>query len=503
MTPTQQPPTARPLFGPRRIVPDRAATRRTAPQRRTAAIAAIACAAAAGTVVLVGSAQAAAAAPAAAAATAIKVYGAVDDAQASTKYPTANFGTRTLVAAGGYAGGQNIIFAKFVVNSLPAGATGISAQLRFYRNGGAMPALEGSVVANTAWSERTLTYANRPSRGPGIGIQTPAAGATYVAWPVKVTGNRTYAFSVQSPSPNSYAQFNSEEGFSPHPSLNVTYTPPAPQTGKVWIGATCNQPDNSIATFNKCNAIIGPMKFRRSFNSNLPTSFATSSARYDAQNGYRSFVSWKPPGGDVRGAAVGKYDAAIAAWARSVPRTGIYATAYHEPEDNMTGAQFVAMHRRLYTVVKTANSTIQWGPVYMSYWWHPSRLASIGGASAWWVGNDRSDFAGVDTYSTPNPRQLSTDLEFMTWYNFMLKTGKPMVLAEYGQYSVRPGYSVDPAMQARRAQTIAADAAWIRSQGRVKVWLYWHAPGPKGDWSLTDAASRQAWRNAAAAGRQS
>lgn len=124
------------------------------------------------------------------------------------------------------------------------------------------------------------------------------------------------------------------------------------------------------------------MKVRRSFNSTLPSSFAASSAKDDAKYGYKSFVSWKPPGGDVAGTTADRYDAAVAAWARSVPRTGIYATSYHEPENDMTAAQFVAMHRHLYTVVKAANPTIQWGPTYMSYWWQPARLASIGGAAA-------------------------------------------------------------------------------------------------------------------------
>ncbi len=245
------------------------------------------------------------------------------------------------------------------------------------------------------------------------------------------------------------------------------------------------------------------MKFRRSFNTSLPASFAQSSAKDDARYGYRSFVSWKPPGGDYVGAAAGRYDAAVAAWARSVPRTGVYATTFHEPENDMSAAQFVAMHRRLYTVVKTANSTIQWGPVYMSYWWQPARLASIGGAEAWWVGSDRADFTAVDNYSTPNPVQLSNDPQFMTWYNAMLNKGKPMLITEYGQYSIRPGYSVDPAMQAKRAQTIAADAAWIKSQGRITMWLYWNGTGAQGNWTLTDAASRQAWKDVAAAGRQS
>ncbi|MDQ6874121.1 MAG: hypothetical protein M3042_03520, partial [Actinomycetota bacterium] len=90
------------------------------------------------------------------------------------------------------------------------------------------------------------------------------------------------------------------------------------------------------------------------------------------------------------------------------------------------------------------------------------------------------------------------------WYNFFLgATAKPMLITEYGQYAVAPGGTADPAMQAKRAQVIAADAAWIKAQGKIKMWLYWDGTGAQGDWSLTDAASRQAWKNVAVTGRTS
>jgi len=434
------------------------------------------------------------------------VYNAADDSYVSAKYPTANFGSGTVLASSSAAGDSKTIYLKFIVHSLPAGSTNISGSLVLNRIASQLlpPTVSAAVVPSTTWTEKSITYANRPAVGASLGVLSTTSGTGRATWPAAVSGNSTVAFAVTSSTAAS-AIYHSAEGSPEIPVLKVTYTPPAPVVpaagSGVWIGATCNTPSATIASFNACNSTIGRLKVRRSFNTTLPTSFAASSARDDARYGYKSFVSWKPPGGDVAGAAAGRYDAAVAAWARSVPRTGVYATSYHEPENDMSGAQFVAMHRHLYTVVKVANSTIQWGPVYMSYWWQPSRLASIGGAAAWWVGSDKADFTAIDNYSTPNPIQLNQDVQFMTWYNSMLGKGRPMLITEYGQYSIRPGYGIDPAMQAKRARTIAADAAWIRSQGRIKMWLYWNGTGAQGNWTLTDAASKQAWKNVAAAGR--
>src|SRR3712207_7728596 len=47
--------------------------------------------------------------------------------------------------------------------------------------------------------------------------------------------------------------------------------------------------------------------------------------------------------------------------------------------------------RHLYQVVKEANPTIQWGPVYMAYWWDPQQPGHwIGNPEDWWPG-ERSE----------------------------------------------------------------------------------------------------------------
>jgi hypothetical protein len=242
--------------------------------------------------------------------------------------------------------------------------------------------------------------------------------------------------------------------------------------------------------------------FRRSFDPSLPSSFQTSYARDDAANGYRSFVSWKPPNGDYVGAAQGRYDAQVIAWAESVPRTGVYATSFHEPENDMTGPQFVAMQRHLYTVVKAANPSIRWGPVYMAYWWDDGTSHYVGDKDAWWPGNEYADFTAVDVYSF-DPRPLETNPEFRGWYDYMLGKGEPMLIAEYGQYVVLSGQQPDQQKLALRADYIRQDAAWLAQEGTISMWLYWDAMGGSGDdWRLNDALSQQAWRDVAESGRQ-
>jgi hypothetical protein len=430
-------------------------------------------------------------------------FEAIDDAYVAQNTPTSNYGAGTALIATAAPGARKVIYLRFRLTGVPTGATAVSATLTLHRTAHHLPAnVTARGVASTEWSERTITYDTAPPLGPSLGTVYPKRSASTVRFAATdVTGgSRTFSYALTTAVTNDTARFWSEESAGGlRPTLTVRYTPPDP----MWIGATVNKPDPSIKSFNSANVAIGPLRYRRCFNSVLPVSFRESCAGGDAAAGYRSFVSWKPPGGDFAGAARGQFDAAVTAWARSVPaNAGVHATAFHEPENDMTGPQFVAMQCHLYRVVKAANPSIRWGPVYMSYWWEPTRLASIGGAAAWWVGPDCADFTGVDTYAA-NPAPLRGDPEFRGWYDFMRNTGKPMLIVEYGQYVVPPGAPANPAMQARRAQAIRTDAAWLQDQGVFSMWLYWNGAGDKGDWSLTDPESQRAWRDVAARGRDS
>ncbi|MCW2678380.1 MAG: hypothetical protein JWR70_3420 [Modestobacter sp.] len=268
------------------------------------------------------------------------------------------------------------------------------------------------------------------------------------------------------------------------------------------VGAQVRGPSGDVGTaaFVNARSTLGPLTVRRSFDSSLPATFTASAARADAAAGVRSFVSWKPPGGDFRGAADGRYDRQVTAWARSVPRTGVYATAFHEPENDMTAAEFVALQRHLYSVVKAANPTIHWGPVYMAYWWDPGEPSHyVGDPAAWWPGDDAADFAGLDWYSA-QPQPMTSTSAFETWYRTMSATSAPLYITEYGQYAVGPGAAPEPRQQRARAAAIRTDAEWITAHRRIRMWLYWNSTGDQGDWRLADPASQRAWRGVAAVG---
>jgi hypothetical protein len=286
---------------------------------------------------------------------------------------------------------------------------------------------------------------------------------------------------------------------------------PRPRTDQPGYAATClavgayvappeRDDDRALQAFADADTTLGPLTMRRSFDPSLPATFAASSAAGDAAAGLRSFVSWKPPNRDFRGAAAGRYDAAVVEWARSVPASGVFATAYHEPENDMTAAEFVALQRHLYRVVKTANPTIRWGPVYMAYWWDPTAADHyLGDPSDWWPGEGFADFVGVDWYGS-EPTPMTASPSFLHWYTTMAPTGLPLFVVEYGQYELRPGRPRDPGAEHARAEAIRRDAAWIARHPRVVMWLYWQGPGPTGDWRMQDAESQRAWRDAAAAG---
>ena len=282
--------------------------------------------------------------------------------------------------------------------------------------------------------------------------------------------------------------------------------------GALWIGATVNVPDRSRASFASADTSIGPLRYRRCFDEILPATFQLSCARDDWAHGYRSFVSWHPPGWDHVGAAAGLYDAQITAWAASVPTNiGLYATVWHEPETpsdipgrTLSGPEYVAMYQHVYAVVKAANPSITFGPVYTWFWWQEgSSHYAPGGPNAWWVWDRYADFAAVDNYAA-EPRALQYDPKFQGWLHFLNAKAptKPLVVAEYGQYVVRAGAQPDPARQAARARIIPIDESYLRSM-RFTMWMYWDGTGEQGDWSITDPGSQAAWRAVASHGRTS
>ncbi len=244
------------------------------------------------------------------------------------------------------------------------------------------------------------------------------------------------------------------------------------------------------------------IKVNRSFNPNLPASYSTSAAAQDPAYGNVSFLSVKPPNDDFAGVAAGRYDATIRSLAGSMP-AGSYLTMYHEPEDNMTGTQFVAMFRRFYSVAKGANPALSIGYAAMAYQWRPGSPTTAN-KDEWWPGADSTDWLAVDVYAAGwhGDFDLGVHPYFQRWYTWAKAKGKPLLLAEWAVEAASTGGFSDAA----RADNIRRSMAWVMTQPQIKMVLWWNGtsstPGAKDHvlnptTSLPDtyAQARKAWND--------
>lgn len=160
------------------------------------------------------------------------------DVMAKEKFPTTNFGSDVNLQTSNQPTFRKIIYVQFTVSGIPAGSTGISAQLKLRsQTTGTGRSISAHPVSSTSWTEAGLTWNNRPAVG-GTTLSTVSshtAGQDSV-WAVggHVNGNGTFALGLDTTFSGD-TTFTSEEG-GVAPVLTVTYTPPS--TFNVYRGNT-------------------------------------------------------------------------------------------------------------------------------------------------------------------------------------------------------------------------------------------------------------------------
>jgi hypothetical protein len=285
---------------------------------------------------------------------------------------------------------------------------------------------------------------------------------------------------------------------------------------------------DTSASWKTVNATMGG-EWRRSFSGGLPT-WAGHTASGDAAQGIKSFWSVKPPNNDRAGFIAGNYDAQLAAFAAAAT-DGSYGTMYHEPENDMQGAEFINVFRKFYTVCKTANPTLQLGYAAMEYQWDLGLVPTANKTTnpdAWWMGADYCDWLGTDVYGEDwhvgNPPRALKDMGgFKRWYNWASTKAKPLVIAEISIVLTRrqggggnpyTGTLLGSFTDAQRANWITEAMTWMQSTGQFTLIMWWHndfyAP-TTGDGSYVNALTGapagnqsplalQAWNNFARPG---
>ncbi|WP_250031260.1 hypothetical protein [Paractinoplanes maris] len=266
--------------------------------------------------------------------------------------------------------------------------------------------------------------------------------------------------------------------------LVVAAGPPPAQAAlpTLAVGATTSAADtvgsgNTCAGFLDERAHLGNLGIRRVFASagQLPPADALSC---HSTYGATLWFSFKTSCTAVAVAA-GSCDTEIVNIAAAMPANS-YLTYNHEPENDMTGVQFVAAFQRVYTLAKLTNPAVNVVPIYMSYQWRSgsTRVTNNGTGGDnevrdWIVPATSVDAYGFDLYwqastrgSEPDdPISVGADPRMIRWYNAVSGLGKPLTLPEWG-------IDDDQGTRASRGPAIRASRTWLTTHG-FRIISYW------------------------------
>ena len=248
------------------------------------------------------------------------------------------------------------------------------------------------------------------------------------------------------------------------------------------VGASTSAGDtvgsgNTCAGFLDERANLGPLAIRRVFTSAgaAPPADAVACHQQQGATLWYSFKTSCPP----TAVAAGSCDAEIQAIAAAMP-AGSVLTYFHEPEDDMTGVQFVAAFKRVYQQVKAVTTAVDVVPVHMAYQWRsgsPNVTSNGTGGDRevrdWIVPAAYADGYGIDLYwqastrgSEPDdPVSVGADPRMLRWYNAFATAGRPLALTEWG-------IDDDLGVRASRGPAIRASRTWLAAHG-FQVVCYW------------------------------
>lgn len=265
----------------------------------------------------------------------------------------------------------------------------------------------------------------------------------------------------------------------------VAATVPAPAQAALptlAVGATTSAGDtvgsgNTCAGFLDERTHLGNLGIRRVFASagQLPPADALNCHNTNGATLWYSFKTSCTP----LAVAAGGCDTEIQNIAAAMP-AGSYLTYNHEPENDMTGVQFVAAFQRVHLVAKAVNAAVHIVPIYMSYQWRSGSSRVTGNGTGgdneiqdWIVPSTSVDAYGFDLYwqastrgSEPdNPVSVGSDPRMIRWYNAFAGLGKPLTLPEWG-------IDDDQGTRASRGPAIRASRTWLTSHG-FRIISYW------------------------------
>ena len=152
------------------------------------------------------------------------------DVMAKERAPDQNFGSDIQLQVSNQSGFKKVIYLQFSVSGIPAGATGITAQLRLrsQTDASSRTVTARAVALSPTWSETSVTWNARPALGIALGSDASHVNGQDSTFDVSahVTGNGTFGLGLETAYASGDTTFTSEEG-GVAPQLVVSYTVPA------------------------------------------------------------------------------------------------------------------------------------------------------------------------------------------------------------------------------------------------------------------------------------
>ena len=404
----------------------------------------------------------------------------------------------------------------FTVTGLAAGDTVTAARILINDKGDAAGTKPVNVAkVSSTWSESTVTWANRPALGATVGSQSThqfGADSEFRLAAGTITANGTYSFALWSPAGSYPAGMNFHTRDNtvgkPAPRLVLSVDRPAasrfpgdPGPGNMLMGL------NDVAGYQNVQAHLPhPSGLHRVYNNDgwgvVTDEVATAIAAHQIP-----FVSWKVAPFTVSTVPQAKIDTACAQLKSFAPNP-IWATIYHEPEENITSSAEATAYRALFRqIVHTCDAAgvtnVAWteptlqapftfgtGSGRNPAWWEPDwKGTSTGTAADWYTGAERViDILSIDSYipliRTTTWQLLSTTFAVVKqrWTALgMPLAGRPWVIGEQGIKSDMAQLDRGPnAMQDAYNTTLAngfVGIIWWTSGGDS----FCHGPMPSSD----------------------
>ena len=257
--------------------------------------------------------------------------------------------------------------------------------------------------------------------------------------------------------------------------------PPPPTINQTILGLSTPTPFTVWRDFTATN---GRPPYRRSFDTGAPT-WAGHTAHNDdvaaptGTGALKSLASFKPVVADVLSGSLDSYFNQLAIDAKD----GTYFMFWHEPENNLTQADYKAIYNRILPIMKAADASHK----YITCLTIGAFEGGKDGTTWFPTGAGAPDFISVDVYNGYSPtngrpwKELQARVE-STFLAQVVPTGIPYGITEFGTRA-------DPGNVNRRATWLTNAWTFLKSSN-FKFACYWS----ENDYALDgDSQTLAAW----------